>query len=62
MKKSLHVFFLFWLILVTLPAMAGNPIVLNGQWRGPLKVPGGTLELIVTIVPLTNGSFYAALI
>ncbi|WP_375435347.1 alpha/beta hydrolase family protein [uncultured Hymenobacter sp.] len=34
---------------------------MNGQWRGPLKVPGGTLELIVTIVPLTNGTYYAAL-
>ncbi|WP_277234821.1 alpha/beta hydrolase [Hymenobacter sp. YC55] len=61
MKKRLQAFFLFCLMVVTLPAIAGGPIVLNGQWRGPLKVPGGTLELIVTIVPLTNGTYYAAL-
>ena len=34
---------------------------LNGQWAGPLKVPGGQLKLIMTIVPLSNGSYYAAL-
>jgi pimeloyl-ACP methyl ester carboxylesterase len=38
-----------------------EPPRLNGQWQGPLKVPGGTLTLIVTIVPLSNGTYYAAL-
>jgi pimeloyl-ACP methyl ester carboxylesterase len=40
---------------------AGEPPRLNGQWQGPLKVPGGTLTLIITIVPLSNGTYYAAL-
>jgi pimeloyl-ACP methyl ester carboxylesterase len=40
---------------------AGEPPRLNGQWQGPLTVPGGTLTLIVTIVPLSNGTYYAAL-
>ncbi|GAA4501048.1 alpha/beta fold hydrolase [Hymenobacter ginsengisoli] len=39
----------------------GEPPRLNGQWQGPLKVPGGTLTLIITIVPLSNGTYYAAL-
>jgi hypothetical protein len=43
-----------------LPA-AADPPRLNGQWQGPLKVPGGTLTLVVTIVPLSNGTYYAAL-
>ncbi|HEX8350440.1 MAG TPA: CocE/NonD family hydrolase [Hymenobacter sp.] len=40
---------------------AGDAPALNGQWKGPLKVPGGTLTLIITLVPLSNGSYYAAL-
>jgi pimeloyl-ACP methyl ester carboxylesterase len=39
----------------------GEPPRLNGQWQGPLQVPGGTLTLMVTIVPLSNGTYYAAL-
>jgi len=44
-------------------AMAAPPTppALNGQWKGPLKVLGGEITLIITIVPLTNGTFYAAL-
>ncbi|RZL12959.1 MAG: hypothetical protein EOO62_09600, partial [Hymenobacter sp.] len=34
---------------------------LSGQWQGPLKVPGGTLTLVITIMPLSNGAYYAAL-
>jgi pimeloyl-ACP methyl ester carboxylesterase len=41
--------------------VADEPPRLNGQWQGPLKVPGGTLTLIITIVPLSNGTYYAAL-
>ncbi|UOG75501.1 alpha/beta hydrolase [Hymenobacter tibetensis] len=61
MKKSLHILIFLWLILAAFSSVAATPPTLNGQWRGPLKVPGGTLELIVTIVPLTNGTYYAAL-
>ena len=39
----------------------GEPPRLNGQWQGALKVPGGTLTLLVTIVPLSNGTYYSAL-
>ena len=34
---------------------------LNGQWKGPLKLLGGQLTVVVTIVPLTNGAYYGAL-
>ena len=34
---------------------------LNGQWKGPLKLLGGEITIIITIVPLTNGTYYAAL-
>ncbi|UOQ54597.1 alpha/beta hydrolase family protein [Hymenobacter cellulosivorans] len=46
---------------VTSVVAGGEPTPLSGQWKGPLKVPGGSLELILTIVPLTGGSYYAAL-
>ncbi|WBA41601.1 alpha/beta hydrolase family protein [Hymenobacter canadensis] len=61
MKKTLHTFFLLFALLLTMPVFAGVAPVLNGQWRGPLKVPGGQLDLIITIIPLTNGGYYAAL-
>ncbi|MEJ7662230.1 MAG: hypothetical protein WKG07_23000 [Hymenobacter sp.] len=38
-----------------------EPTRLSGQWQGPLAVPGGTLTLLITIVPLSNGGYYAAL-
>ncbi|WP_197076777.1 alpha/beta hydrolase family protein [Hymenobacter terrenus] len=34
---------------------------LNGQWKGPLKLLGGQINIVITIVPLTNGTYYAAL-
>ena len=37
------------------------PVPLSGQWKGPLKLLGGEITLIITIVPLTNGTYYAAL-
>ena len=64
MKKILPVFFLLGLLLLLVPGavQAGDsPLPLNGQWKGPLKVPGGQLTLIVTVVPLSNGAYYAAL-
>ena len=64
MKKLLLALLLFlgltyWFPRVAVAAGAGP--VLNGQWAGPLKVPGGQLKLIITIVPLSNGTYYAAL-
>jgi len=38
-----------------------TPTPLNGQWRGPLKLLGGEITIVITIVPLTNGTYYAAL-
>jgi uncharacterized protein len=61
MKKTLHVILLLFAFLLTVPVSAGVAPVLNGQWRGPLKVPGGQLDLIITVIPLTNGGYYAAL-
>ena len=43
-------------------AVAVSPVSpLNGQWRGPLKLMGGEITVVITIVPLTNGTYYAAL-
>ncbi|SNS03106.1 hypothetical protein SAMN06269173_11843 [Hymenobacter mucosus] len=68
MRKALFVLCSFLLVLGhVLPVLAKrlpspDPApILNGQWKGPLKVPGGTLDLIITLVPLTNGTYYAAL-
>ncbi|SDY90703.1 alpha/beta hydrolase family protein [Hymenobacter psychrophilus] len=58
--KKLFLFFLLFSFVFS-PVWAAEPPKLNGQWAGPLKVPGGELKLILTIVPLTNGSYYAAL-
>ncbi|WP_167852149.1 alpha/beta hydrolase family protein [Hymenobacter elongatus] len=57
------IFLVFYLPLTTARAgVAGvEPSPLNGQWKGQLKVPGGSLDLIITIVPLTGGTYYAAL-
>jgi len=56
----LYLLFIFFLFC-SASAKAGDAPTLNGQWKGPLKVPGGTLDLIVTLVPLSNGTYYAAL-
>ena len=51
-------------LLPTPACAAGDPPPippLNGQWRGPLKMLGGEITVVVTIVPLTNGAYYAAL-
>ncbi|TGE20295.1 alpha/beta hydrolase [Hymenobacter aquaticus] len=67
MKKLLHVavihllFFAFALSSTFTLAAGVEPSPLNGQWKGQLKVPGGSLDLIITIVPLTGGTYYAAL-
>ncbi|MBT9394564.1 alpha/beta fold hydrolase [Hymenobacter sp. NST-14] len=64
MKKLLLALLLILGVVCWLPGgvmAAGSGPVLNGQWAGPLKVPGGQLKLIITIVPLSNGTYYAAL-
>ncbi|MBJ6110536.1 alpha/beta hydrolase [Hymenobacter sp. BT523] len=43
----------------TAPPTAAAP--LNGQWKGPLKLLGGQITVVITIVPLTNGTYYGAL-
>ncbi|MCC2546169.1 alpha/beta fold hydrolase [Hymenobacter sp. BT175] len=55
--------FLFFLLLplLTIGQRGAAESPLNGQWKGPLKVPGGSLNIFITIVPLSNGTFYAAL-
>ncbi|MGI4833259.1 MAG: alpha/beta hydrolase [Janthinobacterium lividum] len=59
---------LYFLLIVSLlfsarsgSAQAPDASRLNGQWQGPLKVPGGALSLSITIVPLSNGTYYGAL-
>jgi pimeloyl-ACP methyl ester carboxylesterase len=43
---------------VELPA---TPLPLDGFWKGPLKMPGGQLEVIFRLVKLSNGEYYATL-
>ena len=56
-------FLLSYLLPTTVFAAGDPPAVapLNGQWRGPLKMLGGEITVVITIVPLTNGAYYAAL-
>ena len=42
------------------PTASGLP-PLEGLWKGPLPVPGGALELSVSVVSLTGGAYFAAL-
>ncbi len=42
-----------------LPAPA--PAVLDGFWKGPLAVPGGSLEVIFRLMKLTSGDYFATL-
>ncbi|MFD1467358.1 alpha/beta hydrolase family protein [Hymenobacter caeli] len=38
-----------------------DPTVLNGFWKGPLAVPGGSLEVIFRLMKLSNGEYFATL-
>lgn len=38
-----------------------DPTVLNGFWKGPLAVPGGSLEVIFRLVKLSSGEYFATL-
>lgn len=59
MKKTLR--FLFFILFLLPYSLRAADAPLNGQWQGPLAVPGGSLDLLITLVPLSNGSYYAAL-
>ena len=50
-------------LIARFPALgqAAAPTPLSGQWKGPLKLLGGEITLLITMVPLTNGTYYAAL-
>ncbi len=65
MIKFLSVVLLLLLSLGQVPsagaASPAPPAPLSGQWKGPLKVLGGEITLVITIVPLSNGTYYAAL-
>ena len=45
---------------VLVAAIAGAP-PLDGLWKGPLKVPGGQLEVIFRFVKLTGGEYFCTL-
>ena len=65
MKRILYAFLLRrWLLLLLL--CVGGPVAtaapaLDGLWKGPLKMPGGELEVIFRLVSLTDGSYFATL-
>ncbi|TGE15450.1 serine aminopeptidase domain-containing protein [Hymenobacter elongatus] len=43
------------------PAAASPKIVLDGQWKGELPVPGGSLPITITITDLAGGGHFAVL-
>jgi len=40
---------------------AAEPPALDGLWKGPLKLPGGQLEIVFRLVKLTGGDYFATL-
>ncbi|GAA4378222.1 alpha/beta fold hydrolase [Hymenobacter koreensis] len=48
------------MLLASTGAWAEN-IALDGQWKGPLKVPGGQWEVIFRVVTLTGGKYHATM-
>ncbi|UOG75426.1 alpha/beta fold hydrolase [Hymenobacter tibetensis] len=66
MKKSVHALLMHvWLPVLLLwvlsaPAAVAAP-TLDGLWKGPLKMPGGELEVIFRLVSLTGGSYFATM-
>ncbi len=56
--------FLVLLVSFALPGHgAGRPaqVPLDGYWKGPLKLPGGQLEVIFRLVKLSSGEYFATL-
>ncbi|MBC6699716.1 alpha/beta hydrolase family protein [Hymenobacter puniceus] len=37
------------------------PVALDGLWKGPLKMPGGELEVVFRLVSLTGGDYFATM-
>lgn len=53
---------LLLLLLTATRALAEDaPSPLDGYWKGPLKVPGGQLEVIFRLIKLTDGTYFAAM-
>ena len=56
---------LAWLLTLALPSQGKGRFApappLDGFWKGPLKVPGGQLEVVFRLVRLTNGEYFATL-
>ena len=64
MIRFIRAVLLLLVLIVPFATILAEPLVpapLNGQWKGPLKLLGGEITVIITIVPLTNGTYYAAL-
>ncbi|MCB2379176.1 alpha/beta hydrolase [Hymenobacter sp. BT635] len=43
------------------PAAKAAKIVLDGQWKGELPVPGGSLPVVITVTDLAGGGYFAVL-
>ncbi|MBF9142437.1 alpha/beta hydrolase family protein [Hymenobacter properus] len=64
MTRFIQAALFFLASIIQFSVAVANPLAptpLNGQWRGPLKLLGGEINIVITIVPLTNGTYYAAL-
>ena len=67
MRKKYSTLFLSLLVGATVeaaaqaPAAAAEALPLGGLWKGKLAMLGGRLDLTVSIVPLADGKFFAAL-
>ncbi|UOQ66703.1 hypothetical protein [Hymenobacter volaticus] len=65
MRKLIHSYLLrLWLPLVLWTLSASATVAaptLDGLWKGPLKMPGGQLEVVFRLVSLTGGSYFATL-
>jgi pimeloyl-ACP methyl ester carboxylesterase len=57
--------FLLLLLNLALPSrgveLPATPPLLDGFWKGPLKMPGGQLEVVFRLVKLSSGEYYATL-
>ncbi|UOQ70355.1 alpha/beta hydrolase family protein [Hymenobacter cellulosilyticus] len=43
------------------PAAPAVKIALDGQWKGELPVPGGSLPVVITVTDLAGGGYFAVL-
>ncbi|AII51591.1 alpha/beta hydrolase family protein [Hymenobacter sp. APR13] len=64
MKTTVYLRFLRTCLVLLLCVATGTATAapsLDGLWKGPLKMPGGQLEVIFRLVSLTDGSYFATL-